>query len=127
LIPTVRVYYAPNSYFVADVLISGGGTTAVSVDLTEVKSGNAKLTINQATGMAEALKSGEIWIVNETAAEKLGIRAGETLQSQKIIPMVNVIGGNDAGIERQFRNNGIEVVPRGVGRLGRLRGGIEVP
>ncbi len=114
----IRIYAegAP-SYMVADIVFSSAGVARVAI--VEIKSGAGDLTPQQIEKLGEAVRTGKIYIVNEDAAERLGIKPRITFAAQKILPLVWVVGGNQQAIARQLRNQGLEVVPEGVGRRGR--------
>jgi len=118
--------YVPSSpdYMVADALITGGGGV-LHIQIIEIKSGNATLTKNQVRILAEAAKSGNVYFVKEeigrsTGSEDRRPTARQTLAKQRIIPIVTVVGGNQEAIKSQFRDYGVEFVPRGGGRIGRV-------
>ena len=101
---------------VADIMFKGNGTSVVII---EVKTGSAILTDNQVKALAEAARRGGIYITNVDAAKELRIEPKLTFGSQQIIPEVYVVGGDFAKIERQMRNQGLDVRPAGV--RGRFR------
>jgi len=101
---------------VGDIIFRGNGTAVIII---EIKSGLADLTRNQAKVLAEAIRSGRIYIANAKAAERLGIESNKTFGAQRILPEVYVLGGNTPKIERQLRNEGVDVRPTGV--RGRVR------
>jgi hypothetical protein len=122
----IRVYVAGGpEYMVADIFFRGNGTAAIN--LLEVKSGDAILSPRQLQALAEAAKTGNIYIVNPEAAAKLEIKTHETFGAQKILPLVSVIGGDQEAIRKQMRSVGLEVISEGGGRGGhppRLRFGV---
>jgi hypothetical protein len=79
--------------------------------ITEVKSGNGTLSPQQLEKLAEAARTGGIYIVNEAAAEKLEVRPHVTFGKQGIMPQVFVVGGNQDAIAKQLRKVGLEVIP----------------
>ena len=103
---------APDVYMVADIIFLGSGVAQMLV-IVEAKSGEAKLSPRQVTLPAEALKSGDVYISNEEAAEKLKVRPNETFQAQKIRPLVSVVGGSQSTIVRQLMNEGVDIGGRG--------------
>jgi len=120
----VRLYNeATGRYMVSDILITGGGVTHIHIK--EIKSGDAKLSERQIEVLSEALKSGRIYVVNEDKAEKLRIKPRMTFLDQKIIPLVTVQGGSEFSVDRPFKNNGLMVLPKGAGRIGRIPDGAE--
>jgi hypothetical protein len=118
MVQQVRIYAegAP-SYMVADIVFSGNGVSALAI--VEVKSGAGELSPKQIAALGEAARTGKIYIVSEDAAEKLKIKPNVTFAAQHILPLVSVVGGNQEAITRQLRNQGLEVLPEGVGRGGR--------
>jgi hypothetical protein len=114
----IRIYAegAP-SYMVADIVFSSAGVARVAI--VEIKSGAGDLTPQQIEKLGEAVRTGKIYMVNEDAARRLEIEPRVTFAAQKILPLVWVVGGNQQAIARQLRNQGLEVVPEGVGRRGR--------
>jgi hypothetical protein len=102
---------------VADIMFSSAGVARVAI--VEVKSGAGDLTPQQIEKLGEAARTGKIYIVNEVAARHLKIDPRITFAAQNILPLVWVVGGNQQAIARQLRNQGLEVVPEGVGRRGR--------
>jgi len=110
-------------YMVADILTTGGGVTHIHIK--EIKSGDAKLSPRQIEAIAEGIKTGRVYIVNDDAAKKLDIKPRITFAEQHLVPLFSVIGGNQPEINRQLRNNGLEVLPEGSGRVGRMRIGVE--
>ena len=118
----IRIYAdgAPH-YMVADILFKLNGVADIVI--AEVKSGNGKLTPKQLAKLAEAARTGRIYIVNEEAAKKLRIKARVTFADQKMVPQVGVVGGARDVIARQLRQLGLEVVPEAArrGRPGRMR------
>jgi hypothetical protein len=117
MVQQVRIYAegAP-SYMVADIVFSSNGVSAVAI--VEVKSGAGELSPKQITALGEAARTGQIYIVSEDAAKKLEIKPNVTFAAQRILPLVSVVGGNQEAITRQLRNQGLEVLPEGVGRGG---------
>lgn len=117
-----RIYAAGASdYMVSDIMFRRTGTSVILV--TEVKSGDGKLRPNQAANLGEAMRTGNIYITNEKAAQELGIKPHKTFAAQGIIPQVYITGGNQKEIARQLRNQGVEVIPEKVrpGQPPRLR------
>src|SRR6185312_2075944 len=113
----IRIYIDGGpTYMVSDIILRGNGTAVMVI---EIKSGFAELTTNQAKVLAEAIRSGRIYITNVEAAKKLGIEPNKTFGAQRILPEVYVLGGNTPKIERQLRNEGVDVRPTGV--RGRVR------
>ncbi|MDP1841257.1 MAG: hypothetical protein Q8N31_10740 [Reyranella sp.] len=104
-------------YMMADIVFSGNGNATIHI--LEVKSGDAKLTSSQVLALAEAAKTGNIYIVNSEAAEKLKIDARKTFGAQGILPQVTVVGGDQEAIRRQMIRAGLDVVSEGAGRGGR--------
>jgi hypothetical protein len=102
------------SYMVADILHRPNGTIAITI--TEVKSGDGKLSLNQVPKLAEAILTGKIYIVNESAAKTLEIEPRKTFADQKIIPQVYIVGGDQDAIKKQLRNLGVEAIPEKVRR-----------
>jgi hypothetical protein len=127
----LRVYVeGMPGYMVADVIVTGGGNTHINVTeihIVEVKTGNAILSEHQQRVLAEAVKEGRVYIVNQEAATKLGIKPNVTLKAQHVIPYVWIIGGDQEAIKRQLSRQGIGYVPRGGGRLGPRAGGGPAP
>lgn len=113
----VRVYVDGGpTYMVADIIFRGNGT---SVIIIEVKTGAATLTDNQVKVLAEAARTGGVYITNVDAANKIKVEPRTTFGSKGIIPEVYIVGGDSAKIERQMRNQGLDVRPAGI--RGRLR------
>lgn len=111
----IRIYAEGlSSYMVGDILNRANGT--ITITITEVKSGDAKLSLNQAPKLAEAILTGKIYIVNERAAETLGIRPRETFAKQNIVPQVVIVGGDQDAIKKQLKNLGVETIPEKVRR-----------
>lgn len=111
----IRIYAEGlSSYMVGDILNRANGT--ITITITEVKSGDAKLSLNQAPKLAEAILTGKIYIVNERAAKELEIRPRETFADQKIVPQVVIVGGDQDAIKKQLRNLGVETTPEKVRR-----------
>jgi hypothetical protein len=104
-------------YMMADIVFSGNGNATIHI--LEVKSGDAKLTSSQVLALAEAAKTGNIYIVNSEAAEKLKIDPRKTFGAQGILPQVTVVGGDQEAIRRQMIRAGLDVVSEGAGRGGR--------
>ena len=102
------------SYMVGDIIHRPNGTIAIAI--TEVKSGDAKLSLNQAPKLAEAILTGKIYIVNEPAAERLEIKPRVTFADQKIVPQVVIVGGDQDAIKKQLRNLGVDTSPEKVRR-----------
>jgi hypothetical protein len=98
---------------VADIIFQKNGVSAIIIE--EIKSGNARLSNQQIEKLAEAARSGNIYIVNEAAAKELGIEPRVTFAAQKKIPLVYIRGGNLDTIAKQMQNQGMDVVPEGVG------------
>jgi hypothetical protein len=105
------------AYTVTDLVWRRNGTAAVVI--TEVKAGNGILSRQQIDTLGEAVRTGEVYIKNEEAAEALKIKPRVTFAAQGLIPEVLVSGGNPEAIQRQLRNKGLEVIPEGVGPGGR--------
>jgi len=95
-------------YTVADIVYRPNGTSEILI--LEVKSGGARLTQQQLVTLAEAVRTGKVYLVNEEAAKKFGLRAYETFASKGIIPFVYVSGGNRDAITRQLNKLGIDAV-----------------
>jgi hypothetical protein len=114
----IRIYAegAP-SYMVADFVFSSNGVARVAI--VEIKSGEGELTPQQVEKLGEAARTGRIYIVNDEAADRLGIKPRITFAAQEILPLLWVVGGNQQAIARQLRNQGLEVVPQGIGPRGR--------
>lgn len=120
--PKTRIYAAGTSvYMVSDIMFRLNGTSYIVI--TEVKSGDGKLTPNQAASVGEMLRTGNIYITNPEAAKELEIKTHKTFAAQGIIPQVYITGGNQKEIARQLRNQGLEVIPEKVrpGQPPRLR------
>jgi hypothetical protein len=114
----IRIYVEGGpSYMVADIVFSSAGVARVAI--VEIKSGEGDLTPQQIEKLGEAVRTGKIYIVNEDAARRLRIKPRITFAAQNILPLVWVVGGNQQAIARQLRNQGLEVLPEGVGRRGR--------
>lgn len=111
----IRIYAegAPD-YMTADILFRPNGTSVIMI--VEVKSGDGKLTSNQLAKLAEAARSGGIYIVNDDVAKRFEISPNKTFSAQGIVPQVYVVGGNHGAIERQMRNLGLDVIPQKVRR-----------
>ena len=103
-------------YMVADIIFTQSGNAAIQI--LEVKSGGGDLTPNQMRALAEAAKTGNIYIVNPEKAKALGVEPGKTFGAQGILPQVTVVGGDQEKIRRQMIKAGLEVVPAGSGRGG---------
>jgi hypothetical protein len=120
----IRAYVkGVEGYTTVDIMFRPNGTSAVMI--YEVKSGNARLSQQQLATFAQALRGGEIYIVNEEAAKKFGLRPYETFASKGILPFIYIVGGDQNAIMRQLAKLGIEVVrekPRR-GQAPRLRVG----
>jgi hypothetical protein len=111
----IRIYAAgAPDYMVADIVFRSNGTADIVI--LEIKSGDGILTPKQLAKLAEAARTGNIYIVNEKAAKSLHIEPRVTFASQGILPQVYVVGGNHDAIARQLRNLGLEVVPERAGR-----------
>jgi hypothetical protein len=108
----------PDAYMVADIIFRGSGVS--HLEIVEVKTGEARLSKQQAALLAEALKTGDVYISNERAAKTLGIKPNETFKAQQIQPLVSVIGGAHGTIMRQLMNEGVDIG----GRRSRFRLGI---
>lgn len=108
-------------YTVADIVYRPNGTSEILI--LEVKSGGARLTQQQLVTLAEAVRTGKVYLVNEEAAKKFGLRPYETFASKGIIPFVYVSGGNRDAITRQLNKLGIDAVPETTrrGQVPRLR------
>jgi hypothetical protein len=120
--PKTRIYAAGTSdYMVSDIMFRLNGTSLIVI--TEVKSGDGKLTPNQAASVGEMLRTGNIYITSPEAAKELGIKTHKTFAAQHIIPQVYITGGNQKEIARQLRNQGLEVIAEKVrpGQPPRLR------
>jgi hypothetical protein len=104
-------------YMTADILFRPNGTSAIMI--FEVKSGDARLSSQQLEKLAHAVRTGEVYIVNEKAAKEFGLRPYETFASKSIIPEVYITGGNQDAIARQLQKLGIEVIPE-KGRRGQI-------
>jgi hypothetical protein len=115
--------YAKNvpGYMVADIVYRPNGTSEILI--LEVKSGGATLSQQQLVTLVEAVRTGQVYLVNEDAAKKFELRPYETFASKGIIPFVYVSGGNQDAIIRQLNKLGIEAVPEktGPGHIPRLR------
>lgn len=96
-------------YTVADIVYLPNGTSEILI--LEVKSGGATLSQRQLATLVEAVRTGQVYLVNEEAAKKFGLRPYETFASKGIIPFVYVSGGNRDAITRQLNKLGIEAVP----------------
>src|SRR5262249_24943236 len=107
----------------ADIVFRRNGTASLVV--VEVKSGDGRLTPQQLEKLAEAARTGKIYIVNEQAADAFKIKPNVTFADQGTLPEVLVLGGNLDAIAKQLRNQGLEVVPRG-GRRGGGPAGLRV-
>lgn len=105
-------------YMVGDIVFSPNGTSLI---VLEVKSGMAELTPMQIRALAEAVKSGNIYLTNPAAAKAFKLEAGRTFGAQGIIPQVYVIDGNQEAIRRQMIRAGLEVIPEYLGRRRVLR------
>jgi hypothetical protein len=117
-----RIYAAgAPEYMVSDIMFRRSGTAVILI--TEVKSGDGKLSTQQAAKLGEAARTGQIYITNEEAAKELKIQAHKTFAAQGIIPQVYITGGNQKEIARQLRSQGLEVIPEKVrpGQPPRLR------
>jgi hypothetical protein len=105
----IRAYVkGVEGYTTVDIMFRPNGTSAIMI--YEVKSGTARLSQQQLATFAQALRTGEIYIVNEDAAKKFGLRPYETFASKSIIPFVYIVGGDQDAIMRQLAKLGIEVV-----------------
>jgi hypothetical protein len=111
--------HAPDldTYTVTDLVWRRNGTAAVVV--TEVKAGSGILSRQQVDALAETVRSGNVYIKNEDAAEALKIKPWVTFADQGILPEVLISGGNPEAIVKQFRNKGVEAIPGGKGPDGR--------
>ena len=87
----IRAPIFPEVRMVADVIFRGNGVSELMI--VEVKSGEARLSKQQAAILAKALNTGDVLIVNKDAADTLKIRPNETFKAQRIQPLVVVIGG----------------------------------
>ena len=105
---------------VADIIYRGNGTAIINI--IEVKTGSAILTDNQLKVLAEAARTGGIYVTNEVVAKELGVKPNVPFGAHRLIPEVFISGGDTAKIERQMRNVGLDVRPAGV--RGRLRIGL---
>ena len=120
--PKTRIYAAGTSvYMVSDIMFRLNGTSAIVI--TEVKSGDGKLTPNQAATVGEMLRTRNIYITSPEAAKELEIKTHKTFAAQRIIPQVYITGGNQKEIARQLRSQGLEVTAEKVrpGQPPRLR------
>ena len=116
----IRIYIeGVPTYMVADIIIKGNGTILIII---EVKTGGASLSPNQIKVMAEAIRTGKVYFTNAKFAEGTKIKPGVSFKEQRIVPEIYVLGGNSAKMERQMRNEGIDVRPAGV--RGRMRIGV---
>jgi hypothetical protein len=97
------------------------GTSEILI--LEVKSGGARLSQQQLVTLVQAVRTGQVYLVNEEAAKKFGLRPYETFASKGIIPFVYVSGGNRDAITRQLNKLGIDAVPENTrrGQVPRLR------
>ena len=120
----IRAYAkGAEGYMTVDIMFRPNGTSMIMI--YEVKSGSARLSQQQLATLAQAVRTGEVYIVNEDAAKKFGLRPYETFASKRIIPFVYIVGGDQDAILRQLAKLGIEVVrekPRR-GQAPRLRVG----
>ena len=97
----IRIYAeGVSSYMVGDILHRPNGTTVIMI--AEVKSGDGKLSPNQASTLAKAVLTGKIYIVNEPAAKALEIEPRKTFADQRIIPQVYIVGGDQGAIKKQL-------------------------
>ncbi|MBI2736881.1 MAG: hypothetical protein HYX38_10095 [Rhodospirillales bacterium] len=108
-------------HMVADIMYLPNGTSEILI--LEVKSGDATLSQRQLVTLVEAVRTGQVYLVNEEAAKKFGLRPYETFASKGIIPFVYVSGGNRDAIIRQLNKLGIDAVPEKTrrGQVPRLR------
>jgi len=121
----IRIYAKDvPGYMTADIVFRPNGTSAIMI--FEVKSGNARLSQQQLATLAQAVRTGKVYMVNEEAAKKFGLRPYETFASKSIIPEVYIAGGNQDAIGRQLQKLGIEVIPEKSrrGQIPRLRLGV---
>ncbi|MFO1080474.1 MAG: hypothetical protein U1E23_07605 [Reyranellaceae bacterium] len=116
VVTQIALYAKGLPHMFCDILFSSNGTSKIFI--TEIKTGDAILSKGQVATLAEAVRTAEIYIVNEEAAEKLRIKPRVTFAAQRIIPYVTITGGNAAAIARQLRAEGLEVVPEKPGRRG---------
>jgi hypothetical protein len=124
----IRLYAKDVSgYMKVDIMFRPNGTSMIMI--FEVKSGNAVLSPQQLATLVEAVRTGEIYIVNEEAAKKFGLRPYETFASKRILPFVYVTGGNQDAITRQLNKQGVEAIPQTTrrGQVPRLRIGVRPP
>jgi hypothetical protein len=120
IVKEIRLYSPslPDGYMVVDIIFRGTGVSQLVI--VEVKSGGAKLSERQAPLLAEALKSGDVYITNEKAAKTLDIEANKTFKAQRILPLVSAVGGDRGTIVRQLINEGVDIG----GRRSRFRLGV---
>ena len=114
-------------YMTVDIMFRPNGTSMIMI--FEVKSGNAVLSPQQVATLAEAVRTGKVYIVNEAAAKEFGLRPYETFASKGILPFVYVTGGNQDAITRQLNKLGVEAIPEKTrrGQVPRLRIGVLPP
>jgi hypothetical protein len=114
-------------YMKVDIMFRRNGTSMIMI--YEVKSGNAVLSPQQLATLAEAVRTGKVYIVNEEAAKKFGLRPYETFASKRIIPFVYVTGGNLDAISRQLNKLGVDAIPEKTrrGQVPRLRIAVRPP
>jgi hypothetical protein len=84
------------------------------INITEVKTGSGILTDKQIKVLAEAARTGGVYITNRDATELFKVKPNVPFGAQNMIPEVYISGGNTAKIERQMRNQGLDVRPAGV-------------
>jgi hypothetical protein len=108
-------------HMTVDIMFRPNGTSMIMI--FEVKSGNATLSPQQVATLAEAVRTGKVYLVNPDAAKKFELRPGETFASKGIIPFVYVTGGNQDAIVRQLNKLGVEAIPEKTrrGQVPRLR------
>lgn len=116
IVRQVRIYVAGGpDYMVADIIFRGNGTAIINI--TEVKTGSGILTDKQIKVLAEAARTGGVYITNRDVTELFKVKPNVPFGAQNMIPEVYISGGNTAKIERQMRNQGLDVRPAGVRRL----------
>jgi hypothetical protein len=87
--------------------------------MVEVKTGEARLSPQQADVLAEALRTGDVYITSDKGTKALEIEPYVTFKAQGLQPLVRVTGGAHATIVRQLMNRGVDVGgPRSRFRLG---------
>jgi hypothetical protein len=117
LMRQVRLYIEGGpSYMVADIIRRGNGTTVIII---ENKTGAAILTDKQAKALAKAAQTGGVSIRDIDRAKEVGVEPNKTFGAQRVLPEIYILGGNSPKIERQLRNEGLDVRSGGV--RGRVR------